>query len=376
MTKFFISYRREDAGFATDMLYQELKKYVENPRRDIYLDVDSNAPGTSWHDQLFEALNECDVFFAMIGRHWIDVSDKNGERRICKSDDWVRLEIAAALKRNVPVVPVLLDHDSIPSADKLPTDLHALCNRQAFCVSRRRFDSDVTTLMRSLGFQRLQKSKPQRLFSTLRIISVFIGVLLLIAILSNGLLRNPLSFTHAIATIWDSILADAISWILKPLPWNLEIDIWEARILSVFSIFFAPVAWERVQHAIRIKDVSRIVTGSLVLGSSVYAMISLPFFDFRTELIELPVDGRFSLAQIVIGYLWLMVILAYTLMWRYNRALARIIFRCALVILIAEGMFYLQMFGEFSEWFSNWSECNYGEFSHSEDCLAAETSGN
>ena len=56
----------------------------------------------------------------------------SSSRRIDNANDFVRIEIRAALERKIPVVPFLLSDAIIPSEDKLPSDLQDLSRRQAF----------------------------------------------------------------------------------------------------------------------------------------------------------------------------------------------------------------------------------------------------
>ena len=62
------------------------------------------------------------MLLALIGPGWIDASDpKTGRRRLENPSDFVRIEIAAALARDIPVVPVLLDGAPMPDATSCPT---------------------------------------------------------------------------------------------------------------------------------------------------------------------------------------------------------------------------------------------------------------
>jgi Tn3 transposase DDE domain len=57
-----------------------------------------------------------------------------GNRRLDSPKDFVRIEIATALQRDIPVIPILLDGASIPKADQQPEDLKPTSSRRA--VSR------------------------------------------------------------------------------------------------------------------------------------------------------------------------------------------------------------------------------------------------
>jgi hypothetical protein len=52
----------------------------------------------------------------LIGRHWLDSTDDAGRRRLDDAEDYVWLEIARALgRRNIPVIPVLIQGVSMPN---------------------------------------------------------------------------------------------------------------------------------------------------------------------------------------------------------------------------------------------------------------------
>jgi WD domain, G-beta repeat len=94
----------------------------------------------------------CEIMLAVIGPGWIDAADpKTGQRRLDNTFDFVCVEIREALKRGIPVVPVLFDDAPMPDAEALPEDLRRLVRRQAEFVQFRTFDADVARLMRRLG---------------------------------------------------------------------------------------------------------------------------------------------------------------------------------------------------------------------------------
>jgi hypothetical protein len=83
------------------------------------------------------------VLIAVIGEDWLSSSDQEGQRRLDNPEDFVRIEIATALKRDIRVIPVLVDGTSMPRATDLPDDLKTLVRRQALQLSHDRFRSDV-----------------------------------------------------------------------------------------------------------------------------------------------------------------------------------------------------------------------------------------
>ena len=75
--------------------------------------------------------------------------------------DFVRLETASALKRDIPVVPVLVHGARMPRAEQLPEDLAELAYRNGVELTHARWDSDVQVLIKALSpyVESLQKSE-------------------------------------------------------------------------------------------------------------------------------------------------------------------------------------------------------------------------
>ena len=97
------------------------------------------------------AVESCDVLLALIGEDWLSISDAHGRRRLDDPDDFVRLEIEAALARNVRVIPILVGDATMPRAEELPHSLARLARRQALEFSPVRFDFDTSRLLKVLG---------------------------------------------------------------------------------------------------------------------------------------------------------------------------------------------------------------------------------
>lgn len=119
MPQVFISYRREDTAGEVGRLYDRLAAHFG--RRRVFLDVDAVPRGVDFRQQMIQAVRESDVFLLVIGKHWL--GKLPDERRIMSADDYVRLELEAALESGVPVIPVLVDGAVMPSAEQLPESL-------------------------------------------------------------------------------------------------------------------------------------------------------------------------------------------------------------------------------------------------------------
>ena len=89
----------------------------------------------------------CQVFLAIISPNWLDAKDETGQHQLHHPDDFVAIEIAAALARNIPVIPVLVDGARMPKASWLPDSLKPLAHRQAVEVRQLHFDRDAEALV-------------------------------------------------------------------------------------------------------------------------------------------------------------------------------------------------------------------------------------
>jgi hypothetical protein len=116
----------------------------------LFMDVDSIPLGRNFVKVLGEKVAQCDVLLAVIGPNWLTLCDEQGNRRLDGANDFVRVEIASALQRDIPVIPVLLDGARIPKAEQLPPDLKELSLRNSLDVRHASFHSDMDKLIKGL----------------------------------------------------------------------------------------------------------------------------------------------------------------------------------------------------------------------------------
>ena len=114
------------------------------------MDVDNLDLGVDFVEAIEKSVGSCDVLIAVIGKRWLMSSDEEGRRRLDNPEDFVRIEIATALKRGVRVIPVLVDDASMPRSGDLPDDLKPLVRRHALEVGHTRFKSDCARLIAAL----------------------------------------------------------------------------------------------------------------------------------------------------------------------------------------------------------------------------------
>lgn len=140
----FISYRRSETEGHAGRLYDWLSEYFGEER--VFMDV-RMKPGVDFADQIQRAVGSCGALVALIGDTWLTVTDEHGNRRIDNPADIHRLEIEAALDRDVRVIPALVRGAKMPSAGQLPETLQPLLRRHAVELSSQRWRYDVDGLI-------------------------------------------------------------------------------------------------------------------------------------------------------------------------------------------------------------------------------------
>lgn len=129
-------------------LYNELQKYFSKDQ--IFKDFNTILPGDDFVVSIDNALRKCDVLIVVIGKSWLGMKDVGGKRRLDDPDDFVRLEVATALARNIQVIPVLFDDVPMPRPEDLPDNMKSLYRRQFVEIDSKRFEDDVRNLAEAI----------------------------------------------------------------------------------------------------------------------------------------------------------------------------------------------------------------------------------
>ncbi len=141
----FISYRRSDAASEARALREVLANRLGGAT--VFMDVHAIEAGERFPERLRTELERSRVVLVVIGNGWITASNEYGQRRIDFDDDWVRIELSAALAdEGVTVVPVLVNGANLPPADKLPSSLATLVVRNSIRLSDDSWPRDVDRL--------------------------------------------------------------------------------------------------------------------------------------------------------------------------------------------------------------------------------------
>jgi hypothetical protein len=144
----FISYRRDDSEGEAGRLFDDLTRVFGMD--GVFMDVSGIRPGLDFVKAIEKNVADCGVLLAVVGPTWVSITNSAGQRRLEDPGDFVVLEIASALQRNVPVIPVLVHGAAMPAPDRLPESLKSFSFRNSVELSHTRWNSDVQLLIEAL----------------------------------------------------------------------------------------------------------------------------------------------------------------------------------------------------------------------------------
>jgi TIR domain len=155
----FICYRREETAYPAGLLFDRLTERFGSDR--VFKDTEAIKGGDNWVVRINQAVGSCDVLLAVIGKEWLTIRGENRKRRLNNPMDPVRVEIEAALTRNIRVIPILVDNATMPHARNLPDSMADFAQHQAIELSAHRLDHGFDQLIEALNTSntRLQLDK-------------------------------------------------------------------------------------------------------------------------------------------------------------------------------------------------------------------------
>ncbi len=156
----FISYRREGGYDAAKHLFDLLRK----DKYRVSFDFDSMRTG-NYDKQLLRNIDHCKDFVLIVDDHCFDRILKNND----SEDDWVRIELAHALKKDKNIIPVVISGNfSFP--DNLPEDVADIKKKHIPRYDKYSFDS----FYKDLKSKHLI-SKPRRSWIIVILLSILIA---------------------------------------------------------------------------------------------------------------------------------------------------------------------------------------------------------
>jgi TPR repeat protein len=147
MPRITISYRRDDSGVITGRIFDRLAAHYG--REAVFRDIDDIPPGVDFRKHISDILDESDIVLAIVGPRWI--GPRAGQNRLSNTADPVRVEIEIALRKDRPLIPVLVLRGSMPRVEQLPESLHDFAFRNAVSIDAGQdFDVHMARLIRAM----------------------------------------------------------------------------------------------------------------------------------------------------------------------------------------------------------------------------------
>ena len=184
----FVSYRRADSRhFAGRLRDRLIERFGTNA---VFMDVDTIRPGADFVVTIEEALDSSEIMLVVIGPAWLS-TDQDGKRRIDDPGDYVAMEIAAALRRSIPILPVLGDGASMPARSDLPPALAGLAAYNAVRIDHESFDRDTSRVVDATA-QELRERRPRRINPVaVAVGAAVLAVVLVVSLIAANAGRTP-----------------------------------------------------------------------------------------------------------------------------------------------------------------------------------------
>jgi hypothetical protein len=185
INRIYISYRRTDTAAYAGRLFDHLSRHFG--RGVVFMDIQGGIPpGQDFAQALNAALDTCDVALVLIGKHWATSTGPNDDLRLDDPNDWVRVETAAVLRRNILVIPVLVDGARLPDPASLPEELRPLCRRNVSELTDPRWSYDVGELVKDIE-KIVPRPQPKIFTWLLEKLSLYLNALKLLYLRNNRL---------------------------------------------------------------------------------------------------------------------------------------------------------------------------------------------
>jgi TIR domain len=181
----FICYRREDSADVTGRIYDRLVDRFGRER--VFMDLEAIRLGYDFRSEIDQMIKACSIVIVVIGDKWL--TEVDGERRIGDENDPVRIEIETALRREIPIIPVLTGGASHPTKAMLPASLEALAYRNGTSIRREHFREDMDSLISRMD--KLLARQESIWTRKRRIIVTAVGAIVMLLLAISALLTRP-----------------------------------------------------------------------------------------------------------------------------------------------------------------------------------------
>lgn len=113
---------------------------------EFFLDTVAIEPGEDFVEAIGDKVEGCRVLVAVIGPTWLNTLLARRDQ----PNDYLRIELAQALRRGVRIIPITIDDVSMPGETALPDNLALLVRRNAVDVRADTFNADMAPLVQFL----------------------------------------------------------------------------------------------------------------------------------------------------------------------------------------------------------------------------------
>lgn len=144
-TRIFISYRRDDSAVHARALYADLATAFG--ARHVFYDVEGIDYGDAFASVIDKRIQACNVVVVVIGPQWMTLAGADGQPRIAAPGDYVRHEIAAALRGRRRLIPVMVGGACMPERARLPDDIAGLLDINALTFGDRQLGEGAGRLI-------------------------------------------------------------------------------------------------------------------------------------------------------------------------------------------------------------------------------------
>ncbi|HLM56072.1 MAG TPA: toll/interleukin-1 receptor domain-containing protein, partial [Pyrinomonadaceae bacterium] len=151
----FISYRRDDASAHAGRIFDRLDDRFPGA---VFMDVAGLGPGVNFVRAIEQKLASCHLFVVVIGTSWLRILRERDAQ--ADEPDYVRIELAAALRKGIPVIPLLVQGAQMPRRSDLPDDLKALRDHNAVVIDDHEFRDDLGRLIKAIEGLHPQPPRP------------------------------------------------------------------------------------------------------------------------------------------------------------------------------------------------------------------------
>jgi hypothetical protein len=144
----FINYRRDDSAGMAGRLFDSLSAHFGSDT--VFIDVDQIPAGLNFVNFLEKQIASSEAMLVIVGPKWLSAVDEVGRPRLENANDFVRVELQAALEHDIPTIPILVEGAAMPRGDQLPAAIRDLALRQALEIRHATFRTDVARVIKGI----------------------------------------------------------------------------------------------------------------------------------------------------------------------------------------------------------------------------------